>query len=58
MLADEDIGLVEKVFGYQTRISHELFIESLKGANAEFLRPSSIRCMVRQHLTELLVNRD
>ena len=48
VLADEDIGFVEKVFGFQTRISCEVFSQTLSKDHYNFLQPHCIRSMVKQ----------
>lgn len=49
LLTDEDLGFVEKVFGYQTRISTEVFIEVLL-KEKHFLQPYRLRQLVATHL--------
>ena len=53
VLKDDDIGFQEKIFGYQTRVSQSVFIQSLLKDNYSFMEPHSIRLMVQQQLTEL-----
>ena len=53
VLQDEDIGFLEKIFGFQTRVSASVFIHSLQKDNYSFMQPHKIRLMVQQQLTEL-----
>ena len=53
---DQDIGFVEKVFEFQTRITQATFIQKLSKQNYNFLQPHNIRLMVSQQLTEKLAN--
>ena len=54
VLEDDDVGFIEKVFEFQTRISRDIFLEKLSKEYYGFLQPHSIRFKVRQHLKELL----
>ena len=56
VLSDDDIGFVEKVFGFQTRVSSQVFSQSLIESHYCFLQPHCIRSMVKQQLTELIVS--
>jgi len=55
MLIDEDIGFLEKVFGYQTRVSHQVFLQLIGEKNYNFVEPHRIRMAVYTHLKELLI---
>ena len=55
MLVDEDIGFLEKVFGYQTRVSSHVFLQLLLKPNYHFLEPHRIRMIVYSELKELLI---
>lgn len=56
VLEDVDIGFLEKVFGFHTRVTSTTFIQSMAQQNYNYLQPHCIRLMVAQQLTEHLAN--
>ena len=52
LLNDDDTGLLEKVFGCQTRVSSIVFAEQLQKNCYHFLEPHRIRSLVHSELLE------
>ena len=50
VLDDEDIGFIEKLYGFKTRMSSEEFEEALAKDHYYFLQPHMIRVSVMGHL--------
>ena len=50
ILDDPDIGFVEKVFGFKSRMPSAEFVKNISKENSHYLRPHNIRIMVHSQL--------
>ena len=54
VLKDDDVGMLEKLFGVQSRVSSDLFKQSLHKKHFGFLQPHEIRQIVGISFQKLL----